>query len=68
MVMDEAEIEGYHASPKGLQHGFGVAAVQGQHSAQPRAVLLGHAQLATTTIDAEAVGKEERDIAARMWQ
>ena len=27
-LMDEAEIEGYHASPKGLLHGFGVVAVQ----------------------------------------
>jgi len=29
---------------------------------------LGYAQLATTAIDAKAVGKEERDIAARMGQ
>ncbi len=40
----------------------------GQHPTQPRAALLGHAQLATTAIDAEVVGKEERDIAARMGQ
>jgi hypothetical protein len=31
-------------------------------------MLLGHTQLATTTIDAKAVGKEERDIAARRGQ
>jgi integrase/recombinase XerD len=28
---------------------------------------MGHAQLSTTAIYAEAMGKEERDIAARMW-
>lgn len=28
---------------------------------------LGHAQLSTTAIYADAVGKEEQDIAARMW-
>jgi site-specific recombinase XerD len=27
----------------------------------------GHAQLSTTAIYADAVGKEEQDIAARMW-
>ena len=29
--------------------------------------LLGHAQLSTTAIYADAVGKEEQDIARRMW-
>jgi len=28
---------------------------------------LGHAQLSTTAIYANAIGKEEQDIAARMW-
>ena len=54
-------------SPKGLRHGFGVnAAVNGipLHMLQK---WLGHAQLSTTAIYADAVGKEEQDIAARMW-
>jgi len=29
---------------------------------------LGHAQLTTTAIYANAVGDEEQDIASRMWQ
>ena len=29
---------------------------------------MGHAQLSTTAIYADAVGKEEQDIAARMWE
>jgi hypothetical protein len=39
-----------------------------QRSTQHCAALLGHTQLATTAIDVEAVRKEERAIAARMWQ
>jgi integrase len=66
-VMDAAGITGYHASPKGLRHGFGVAAVQASIPLNLVQRWLGHAQLSTTAIYAEAMGKEERDIAARMW-
>jgi len=34
------------------------------HTVQKR---MGHAQLRTTAIYTDAVGKEEQDIAARMW-
>lgn len=67
-VMIEAGIpDAPHRSPKGLRHGFGVhATVQGVplHMLQR---WLGHAQLSTTAIYADAVGKEEQHIAARMW-
>jgi len=67
-VMQEAEIpEGPHRSPKGLRHGFGInATVNGVplHMVQK---WMGHAQLSTTAIYADAVGKEEQHIAARMW-
>nr|WP_255670846.1 site-specific integrase [Cognatishimia sp. F0-27] len=56
-----------HRSPKGLRHGFGInATVNGipLHMVQK---WMGHAQLGTTAIYADAVGKEEQDIAARMW-
>jgi integrase len=66
-VMEAAGIAGYHASPKGLRHGFGVAAVQASIPLNLVQRWLGHAQLSTTAIYAEAMGKEERDIAARMW-
>ncbi|SFE89595.1 Phage integrase family protein [Roseivivax sediminis] len=67
-IMIEAGIpDAPHRSPKGLRHGFGVnATVQGV----PLHMLskwMGHAQLSTTAIYADAVGKEEQDIAARMW-
>ncbi|MBP0485217.1 tyrosine-type recombinase/integrase [Sagittula salina] len=68
-VMIEAGIpDAPHRSPKGLRHGFGVhATVQGVplHMLQR---WLGHAQLSTTAIYADAVGREEQDIAARMWK
>jgi len=67
-VMIEAGIpDAPHRSPKGLRHGFGVhATVQGVplHMLQR---WLGHAQLSTTAIYAQAVGREEQHIAARMW-
>jgi len=67
-VMEAAGIpDGPHRSPKGLRHAFGVhAVVQGVplHMLQR---WLGHAQLSTTALYAEAVGKEEQHIAARMW-
>ncbi len=54
-------------SPKGLRHGFGVAAVQAGIPLNMVQKWLGHAQLSTTAIYADAVGAEEQDIAARMW-
>jgi integrase len=61
--MAAAGVQGYHATPKGLRHGFGVAAVQASIPLHLVQRWLGHAQLATTTIYAEAMGQEERDIA-----
>jgi integrase/recombinase XerD len=66
-VMKVAGVKGPQATPKGLRHGFGVAAI---HAGIPLNLLqrwLGHAQLTTTAIYANAVGPEERNIAARMW-
>jgi integrase/recombinase XerD len=66
-VMDEAGLDGPHASPKGLRHGFGVAAVSAGIPLNLVQKWLGHAQLTTTAIYANAVGEEEQSIAARMW-
>ncbi len=66
-VMQAAEIKGTPASPKGLRHGFGVAAVQARIPLNLVQRWLGHAQLSTTAIYAEAIGQEEQEIAARMW-
>ena len=59
--------KGPHACPKGLRHGFGVAAVGKGITLNMVQKWLGHAQLTTTAIYANAVGEEEQNIAARMW-
>jgi integrase/recombinase XerD len=66
-VMAGAGLDGPHASPKGLRHGFGVAAVSAGIPLNLVQKWLGHAQLTTTAIYANAVGAEEQDIARRMW-
>jgi integrase/recombinase XerD len=66
-VMEAAGLTGPHASPKGLRHGFGVAAVSKGIPLNLVQKWLGHAQLSTTAIYADAVGAEEKDIASRMW-
>jgi integrase/recombinase XerD len=59
--------DGPHASPKGLRHGFGVAAVSKGISLNMVQKWLGHSQLTTTAIYANAVGEEEQSIASKMW-
>ena len=67
-VMEEAGLSGVKASPKGLRHGFGVTAVSAGIPLNLVQKWLGHAQLSTTAIYADAVGAEEKDIAQRMWR
>ena len=62
-----AGLDGPHALPKGLRHGFGVAAVTAGIPLNLVQKWLGHAQLSTTAIYADAVGAEETDIARPMW-
>jgi integrase/recombinase XerD len=65
-LMKLAGVKGPQATPKGLRHGFGVAAIQAGISLNLLQRWLGHAQLTTTAIYANAVGSEERNIASRM--
>lgn len=66
-VMERAGIEGPHATPKGLRHGFGVAALERGVPLNMLQKWLGHADMATTAIYGNAVGVEERHIAERLW-
>ncbi len=66
-VMKAAGIIGKHATPKGLRHAFGVHAVSCGVPLNMLQKWLGHAQLSTTAIYADAQGQEARDIASRMW-
>ena len=55
------------ATAKGLRHGYGVAAVTSEVPLNMVQKWLGHADIATTAIYADALGEEERQIAAKMW-
>lgn len=68
-VMREAGIaDGPHATPKGLRHGFGLHAVRCGIPINLVQRWLGHASMTTTAIYLQAIGPEERAIAARMWE
>ncbi len=66
-VMALAGIEGDHATPKGLRHGFGVR--MAQKTGEPRLIekLLGHEYLETTAIYMDLVGEEERQEVLNAW-
>lgn len=68
-IMDTADIpEGPHKTPKGLRHGYGVHAMRSGIQLNMLQKWMGHADMKTTAIYANALGEEERQIAARMWQ
>jgi integrase len=67
-VMREARINGGHASPKGLRHGFGVSAIQAGVPLNLVQRWLGHADIKTTSIYTHVTGAEERALASRMWK
>lgn len=67
-VMDTAEIVGMQATAKGLRHGYGIHAIRTGVQLHMLRKWMGHTSLATTAIYATALGKEELDIADRMWR
>ncbi len=66
-VMEAAGIAGVHATPKGLRHGFGIKAVTSGVPLNALQKWLGHAQLSTTSIYADATGPEAQQLAEKMW-
>ncbi len=66
-VMSLAGIEGDHATPKGLRHGFGVR--MAQRTRNPRLIqkLLGHTKLENTAIYMDLVGEEARAEVVAAW-
>ena len=68
-VMDKAGIpDGTHKSPKGLRHAYGVHAMRSGIQLNMLQKWMGHADMKITAIYANALGEEERRIAARMWE
>jgi integrase len=66
-VMVEAEITGPQATAKGLRHGYGIHAVRSGVQLHMLQKWMGHANMVTTAIYANAIGSEELEIADRMW-
>jgi site-specific recombinase XerD len=67
-VMHESGIpEGPHQTAQGLRHSFGIHAIRSGVPLNLVQRWLGHASMTTTAIYLEALGEEEREIAARMW-
>lgn len=68
-IIHEAGIPaGPHATAKGLRHGFGLHAIRCGIPVNLVQRWLGHASMNTTAIYLQAMGREERAIAARMWK
>ena len=67
-VMGVAGIIGPQATPKGLRHGFGVANAEENVPMATTQKWLGHAELETTAIYQQAVGREENAFAKRLWR
>lgn len=66
--MDAAGLtDSANASPEGLRHASGVAAVSKGIPLNLVQRWLGHAQVTTAAIYADALGEEERCIAIWMW-
>ena len=67
-VMLAADIpEGPHRKPHGLRHAYGVHAIGAGVPLNLLQKWMGHADISTTAIYANALGPEERAIAERMW-
>jgi len=68
-VLEAAGVtDGPHKCPKGLHHGFGVHAISKGVPLNMLSKWMGHASLEVTAIYANALGEEQRSIAARMWE
>lgn len=67
-AMYDAGIAPDRAMPKALRHAFGVGATQANVPLNIIQRWMGHARMETTAIYADAVGEEERSLAARMWE
>ena len=66
-VMTAAGIEGTHASPKGLRHGFGVIHAMNKTPLPTLQRWMGHSDPKTTAIYMQAVGEEARQLAGAAW-
>lgn len=66
--MRNAGITGGMASPKGLRHSFAVACIARTIPLPTIQHWLGHARLETTALYLAVTGKEERNLARKLWR
>ena len=66
-AMHAVKISGVHACPKGLRHGFGMACAEKGIPLPTISKWMGHSSIKTTSIYLNAVGREERRYAKRIW-
>lgn len=66
-VMNEAGIEGIHATTKGLRHGFGVRGALGKVPVNVIQRWMGHSDPNTTAIYLAVRDDEERELIKRTW-
>jgi integrase len=66
-VVETAGVSGPDSTPKGLRHALAIKGVSSQVPLNMAQKWLGHDDLATTAILADAVGAEAKEIAQRMW-
>jgi integrase len=67
IMLEAGIVPGPHATPRGLRHSFGLHAIRSGVPLNLVQRWLGHASMTTTAIYLQAIGDEEREIAARMW-
>jgi len=67
-VMKDAALSGIKTTPRGLRHAFGIACNQKGIQLNMAQKWLGHADIMPTAIYSNAVGKEERNVAKRLWE
>lgn len=66
--MARAGVQGPMACPKGLRHSYAIANLQLGVPVTQVQEWLGHANITTTQLYAQALGPEERALAAKFWQ
>ena len=67
-IMQEADLQGIAATPKGLRHAFAIACLDKGIPLNMVQKWMGHSSIETTAIYANATGEEERKLAARLWE
>jgi integrase len=66
-IMKSANLSGAKACAKGVRHSFAITCVNHKIPLNMIAKWMGHADMATTAIYADAVGEEEINLIARLW-